>query len=170
VIFVTVGHQMPFDRMVRCVDAWAGLHENVEVFAQIGHTAYRPENLPSAVALPPEEFVDRMRDADAVVAHAGMGTILTALEFGKPILVMPRRAVFRETRNDHQLHTARCLEAQGRVHVAYDPDQLRTGLDRLHDLRGSRPVPAVASAALIEMLRQFLHDGTLPPGVGAGPR
>ena len=54
----------------------------------------------------PKECTDRMVAADAIIAHAGMGTILTALEMGKPLLVMPRRAELGEHRNDHQLATA----------------------------------------------------------------
>ena len=46
-----------------------------------------------------------MDAAAAIVAHAGMGTILTALETGKRLLVMPRRAALGEHRNDHQLAT-----------------------------------------------------------------
>jgi len=36
-IFVTVGAQMAFDRLIRAVDAWAGVHPAVSVFGQIGH-------------------------------------------------------------------------------------------------------------------------------------
>jgi UDP-N-acetylglucosamine transferase subunit ALG13 len=35
-----------------------------------------------------------------------MGTILSAAELGKPVILMPRRAKFGEHRNDHQQDTA----------------------------------------------------------------
>ncbi len=60
-----------------------------------------------------------MQAATAIVAHAGMGTILTALEMGKPLLVMPRRAALGEHRNDHQLATASRFAELGRVKVAF---------------------------------------------------
>src|SRR5690349_506002 len=95
-IFVTVGAQMPFDRLVRCVDHWAAGRGRRDVFAQIGPTAWRPENIEFVQFMEPPEFRARVTEAKAVVAHAGMGSIITALELGKPILVMPRRGDLRE--------------------------------------------------------------------------
>lgn len=36
-IFVTVGHQTPFDRLIRLVDRWAEENMRHDLFAQIGH-------------------------------------------------------------------------------------------------------------------------------------
>jgi UDP-N-acetylglucosamine transferase subunit ALG13 len=44
-IFLTVGTQFPFDRLVRAVDeAFDNGAIDEEVFAQIGETSYRPRN------------------------------------------------------------------------------------------------------------------------------
>ena len=48
-----------------------------------------------------------------VIAHDEMGSIITALEMGKPIVVMPRRAELGEHRNDHQVAAAAPGRAQG---------------------------------------------------------
>src|SRR4051794_31546743 len=89
VIFVTVGAQMPFDRLVQCVDRWAQSHDRHDVFAQIGSGSQRPGYIRWAEFLNPSEFRQHVAQANVVVAHAGMGSIITALELGKPILVMP---------------------------------------------------------------------------------
>ena len=44
-IFVTVGTDLPFDRMLRVIDAWAGDSGRDDVFAQIGEGAWEPENI-----------------------------------------------------------------------------------------------------------------------------
>src|SRR5262249_44389350 len=124
VIFVTVGQQMPFDRMVAAVDAWAGRSGRRDLFAQIGPTALVPEHVAWTRFIDPGESRRHVSDADALVAHAGMGTILQALEFGKPILVMPRRHDLQETRNNHQVATAERFLALKRVHVAFDAEAL----------------------------------------------
>ena len=71
-----------------------------------------------------------MLAADAVVAHAGIGTILGALELGKPTVVMPRRAALGEHRNDHQLATARRFSGPG-IAVALDEHELAAELGRM---------------------------------------
>jgi len=100
-IFVTVGTQLSFDRMVRVADTWAYLRGRDDVFAQIGPTEWRPSHIASVPFLETDECHRRIREASLVVAHAGMGSIITALELGKPIVVMPRRADLGEHRNDH---------------------------------------------------------------------
>lgn len=158
-IFVTVGHQMPFDRLVTAVDAWAGTRGRQDVFAQIGTTTLKPQHLQFADKIEPAEFKQRMAAATAVVAHAGMGTILTALECGTPILVMPRLGRLQETRNDHQVATAERFKALGRVVVAMDENELPAAMDRLADLARQPTIQSHASPELLAAVRSFVFDG-----------
>ena len=87
-----------------------------------------------------------------------MGSIITSLEFGKPIVVMPRRAHFRETRNDHQVAAARQFGAQGRVIVAMDEQELPAKLEHALTLGGTARISAQASPELIGTIRSFLAD------------
>lgn len=155
-IFVTVGTDLPFNRLVRVVDEWAGANGRTDVFAQIGETDWRPAHIAWSKFLQPPEFTRRFSEADIVVAHAGMGTILSALQWEKPILVMPRRALLGEQRNEHQLATARRLSELGKVNVAMEETQLRSMLDRLSDLRPREKIGAYASDSLVSALREFI--------------
>ncbi len=159
-IFVTVGAQMPFDRLVRAVDEWAGARAREDVFAQIGGAEYEPRHIDFVRFLEPPQFLERYRAATTIVAHAGTGSILQALELGKPILVMPRRAALRETRNDHQVATAERFQSLGKVPVAWDEADLARQLDRLGDVVSERRVEPVASGPLVVRIKRFI----------AGPR
>lgn len=157
-IFVTVGAQMPFDRLIRAVDVWAGEAGRTDVFAQIGEEGWRPEHIEWTARLTPSAFRERVANARAVIAHAGMGSILTALELGKPIVVMPRRAELRETRNDHQVGTARRLAESGRAIMVADERELRGQLEQIDSLRPAASISATASPELIETLASFIDD------------
>jgi UDP-N-acetylglucosamine transferase subunit ALG13 len=159
-IFVTVGAQMPFDRLVSAVDQWASIRGDLEVFAQIGPTDYRPRHIEAVQFLEPPEFRRRVQSAVLVVAHAGMGSIITALELGKPIIVMPRHGDLGETRNDHQIATARRFAAMGRVVAAFDKEQLFAALQQAEQLRASDPIKRQASPQLIEAIRNFIDEET----------
>lgn len=54
-----------------------------------------------------DEFDKLCHDARLIVAHAGMGTIISAMTKGKPIIVFPRIAALGEHRNEHQLATSK---------------------------------------------------------------
>ncbi|MHC4809105.1 MAG: glycosyltransferase [Planctomycetota bacterium] len=166
-IFVTVGAQMPFDRLVRTVDAWAAIHPEHHVLAQIGEGATPPAAMHWTQKLDAATFRRCLFEADLVVTHAGMGTILTALELGKPTIVMPRRGQLRETRNDHQLATAESLLADERIAVAWDERELREKLEHMADVAPPPPVPSHASADLLDALRQFIRDGEVRPAVAS---
>jgi len=94
-----------------------------------------------------------------------MGTILTALEFGRPILVLPRRAELRETRTDHQLGTARTLVRAHRISVAWNEDELLHSLDALDQLPAPTRITSCASLPLLAALRAFIHgEAKVPAG------
>ena len=63
-IFVTVGHQMPFDRLISAVDKWAAERGRDDVFAQIGETELRPRHIRWAAKVDPGEFRERVEAAD----------------------------------------------------------------------------------------------------------
>jgi UDP-N-acetylglucosamine transferase subunit ALG13 len=86
-----------------------------------------------------------------------MGTIITALECGKPIIVMPRRGSLRETRNDHQVAMATHLLQQGRVMVAFDEKQLVKRLDEFEASQEMERIEPHASPRLIGALRSFIE-------------
>jgi UDP-N-acetylglucosamine transferase subunit ALG13 len=156
VIFVTVGTQLAFDRLITAIDAWAGAAPGRAVFAQIGPTQLRPRHIEHARFISPDECNERMRSATAIVAHAGMGTILTALELGKPLLVMPRRAALGEHRNDHQLATAQRFAALRRLEVAFDEAELARALEALDRIAAQPPISHYAPEDLVAGLRAFI--------------
>ncbi|HET6249637.1 MAG TPA: glycosyltransferase [Tepidisphaeraceae bacterium] len=160
-IFVTVGTQLPFDRLVKTVDEWASVRPYADAFAQIGPAKYRPKSMPFAEFLDADECRKKTEQADVVVAHAGMGSILTALELGRPVLVMPRLAALGEHRNDHQLATAKKLLAQGRIFVAFDETELLEKLEFLNKYQATERLPVCACPSLLSTLRSFVNGQKL---------
>jgi exopolysaccharide biosynthesis glucuronosyltransferase PssE len=161
VIFVTVGVQLPFDRLIRAVDQWAGGHPGQQVFAQIGVSALSPKNLRFEQFLEPDQFSEQCQQADLIIGHAGMGSILTALEFGKPLLIMPRRAALGEHRNDHQLATVERFSSLANVHAAKDEIELAARLGDLGSILQTQCEggSTQASPQLIQTLKDFIQQG-----------
>jgi beta-1,4-N-acetylglucosaminyltransferase len=124
-IFVTVGTQFPFDRLVKRVDGLAArLLTGHHVFAQVGESTYKPANMEFVASLANADFEAKVRDCSAVISHAGMGTITMALEHSKPLLVLPRLRKFGEVVNDHQVAIAGRFEKAGHLLAAYSEDEL----------------------------------------------
>ena len=156
-ILVTVGGQVAFDRLVRTVDAWAERQGRDDVLCQILDGTYEPAYARWVRTLSSEAFQEHLLAADVIVAHAGMGTILTALEHAKPILVFPRQAALGEQRNDHQLATAKRFRELGTVRVAMDENELRDALDRIDEITSGPRIGSSASQELLDAVRAFVH-------------
>jgi len=136
VIFLTLGTHQPFDRLVEIVDRWSGGRPDVPVFGQIpepGRTGYRPRHFEWVAHLKPADYRRRFENSRFVVAHAGMGSIITAQSLSKPIVIFPRRAALREQRNDHQLATAGRFASTPGVFAAFEAHDLMATMDRLID-------------------------------------
>jgi UDP-N-acetylglucosamine transferase subunit ALG13 len=162
-IFLTVGTHEPFDRLVRAVDDWSGATPDTpEVFGQITDPAaggYRPEHMTWVARLTPTEFASRFDQAALIVSHAGMGTIISALQAGKPVVVMPRRGHLNETRNDHQYATAKRLVGRPGIYVADDEDSIadtiNLALSQLRDANAPQ-ISEFADAGFTSALREFI--------------
>ena len=167
---MTVGTQIPFDRLVRAVDAWCGARGRSDVFGQIaepGPRGYRPTHFEWRSFVEPMDFRTRMESAAFVVAHAGMGSILSALSLGKSLVILPRREDLGEHRNDHQRATAERVAERPGVFVATDEAELPGLLDDLSDDARGRAAGSLspfAETRLIEVIGAFIRgeDGERP--------
>ncbi len=157
-IFLTVGTQLHFDRLVEAVDQFLETRKGLEIFAQISDSKYRPRNMQFRDFLDPAEFDQYFARATHIIGHAGMGTIIQSLLRRKPILIMPRKAALGEQRNDHQLATAKRFRNRQGVLVADDETQISRKLDELMSLANSEPISEFANPQLIEWVSTFITE------------
>ncbi|WP_035782175.1 glycosyltransferase [Arthrobacter sp. H14] len=99
------------------------LESESEVLWQTGCTDVSGLGITSQDTLPTEELRTAIASADLVVAHAGVGSALTALESGHRPLLLPRQAAHGEHIDDHQLMIAAELSGRG-LAVSSSPDAL----------------------------------------------
>ncbi len=149
-IFATSGVQLPFDRFVRMLDTIAGSIDE-KIVAQFVSDRYTPENLDVTGFISPTDFESYVSEARIVVAHAGMGSIISALSYEKPVIVVPRESSMREHRNDHQIATAIKMAELGYVFYAHDESELRTLLTA-NDLPALKKISSQASGTLIDAI------------------
>lgn len=156
-IFVIVGTQEPFDRLVEHIDEWSMISGYNKIFAQVAKAKYQSKNFKSVNFLPPVDFDKKFHEAELIVGHAGMGTIISALQNSKPIIVMPRLAEFHEHRNNHQLATALSFEKLGLIRAVYNKQELFAALDNRESILPSKQIKDCASDMLTKTVSDFIH-------------
>ena len=157
-ILVTVGTQLPFDRLVQAMDAiQPGL--GIEVIAQNWTGSYQPQNIAVQERFGPAEFEQLARRSALIVAHAGIGSVLTARRLGKPIVLMPRTSGFGEHRSDHQLATARKLVGKPGVFIAMDETELPGAIAKGLAAGDISPAENPGARQLVDAVAEFVHAG-----------
>lgn len=127
-ILVTVGmHTQGFPRLIRKMDEVAkGAAE--EVIMQTGCTNYVPLNA-HYFRFASQEEMDRLSQAARIIiTHAGAGSIITALNCSKPLIVVPRLKKYSECIDDHQLELAEALSREGRATMICEIEKIDEAL------------------------------------------
>jgi UDP-N-acetylglucosamine transferase subunit ALG13 len=139
VIFVTLGtHHQPFTRLT---DALAALPAD-ELVVQHGHSP-APAGVREAIAfLDFGSMLERVREADVVVTHAGVGSILLARREGHTPVVVPRLHRHGEHVDDHQVELTEALAGDGKVIAVWEPAELAAAVAAAPGRGDRRPLAA----------------------------
>jgi UDP-N-acetylglucosamine transferase subunit ALG13 len=98
-----------------------------------------------------------------LVAHAGTGSILAAIERGIPVVILPRDPKRREHRDDHQIQTATKLDEMKIVDVAWSEAQLCELIEKNLSQVAGRRQGRRGGEELIGYIRDYLRTVLGPP-------
>lgn len=122
-LFVTLGTIKPyrFDAMIDAI-LDTGLCGPTTVW-QLGSTTRIDLPGQAHQVLSDQEFTNHIVNADAVITHSGVGSILKILDLGKCPVVVPRRSVRNEHVDDHQEQIARLVQ-ESRIGLSLEVDDI----------------------------------------------
>ncbi len=152
-IFVAVGTQFSFDRLIKAMDEWAEEH-NEEVICQIAGGEYTPRHATWERFLDGEQYNQYIKEASVFVSHAGMGNIISARNNGTPIIVMNRQYELGEHRNNHQADGIKWMAELSGVYAAPTQEILYSLLEDTQALQ----VSSANNTEKLDQLTQFLGD------------
>ena len=121
-IFVCIGSRdYQFNRLLKELDRLVASGElTEELFAQIGQSEYTPQHYRWERYLDSETFRKCQQEADMIITHAGVGTLLSSLKMGKTVIAVPRYAALGEHIDDHQIQVADALSGEGYLYQVTD--------------------------------------------------
>ncbi|MEE1101396.1 MAG: PssE/Cps14G family polysaccharide biosynthesis glycosyltransferase [Agathobacter sp.] len=111
-ILVTLGTQkFEMNRLVEAVDKLA-LEIDEEIFIQKGNSTYVPQNCKYKDFVERNEFAKMIEKCSVLIAHAGVGSIMTGINANRPVIVVPRLAKYNEHVDDHQKQIAEAFASK----------------------------------------------------------
>lgn len=161
-IFTTVGSRdYPYDRLFIKLDE---LYDQgiltEEMFAQIGSTKYRPRNFEFENYISPDEFMEKIQEADIILSHGASGSIMKALRAEKKIIGVSRLKKYGEHLNDHQVE---CNEAfaNNNLIIMADPElsDLEDCFQKIYEHKDNlRLWVNEDPLAIVNLIDQFIQD------------
>lgn len=131
-IFITVGSQLTFDRLLKAVDKEieAGNIKD-QVIVQSGKTKFKSKNMKIIKFLELDEFDKYIKDADLIISHGGVGSIIDALKYNKTVIATPRLKKYKEALNDHQIQIIENFGIEGYIIPLLDLTELNLAIEKV---------------------------------------
>lgn len=162
-ILATLGtHQQPMDRLVKELDRLletGALRE--EVIIQAATFRYVPRFARAERVMAFAELKELIGRADAVISHAGPGTLAAVRAAGRTPIVVPRSVRYGEHVDGHQELYAKRLAMQPGYVVVEDMGQLADAIARARG-RSSAATTANVSRA-VAALNQMIDEIAVRP-------
>lgn len=125
-ILILLGTQnKPFSRLLKKVEKLKkdGVIKD-KIYAQIGSTSFKSDYITCFDYVKKEELLEYIKKANIIITHAGVGTIIDCLNENKKVIVVPRKKMYKEHTNDHQVQIAKEFEEKKYVISVYDLNKL----------------------------------------------
>ena len=111
---------------------------NQRVVVQAGFTKFKSSKM-NIFDLKPREVVENLADeADFIITHGGVGSILMAIKKNKKVIAVPRLSEFNEHVNDHQRQIVEIFNDKGYIIGVQNMEDLSEAIKQIDEFK---PVP-----------------------------
>ena len=161
-IFVMLGTQNnSFQRLLEEVDKL--ISKNIikeEVVVQAGYTQYQPkcEKMKIIDFMPREELDAYEQNANYIITHGGVGSIITSLEKGKKVIAVPRLHQYGEHVNNHQTEIVEKFNKGGNIIGLQAVEELEEAIKKVQNFE---PKPYIENnKKMLEIIENFIDNIT----------
>lgn len=129
-ILVMLGTQNnSFERLLKKMDEL--IEKKVideKVIVQSGYTNYESKNMRIFDLIPQEELEKYQEQADLIITHGGVGSIISSIKMGKKVIAVPRLHRYHEHVNDHQKQIVEAFDKKGYIIGIQRIDELKKAI------------------------------------------
>lgn len=86
-----------------------------KVIVQAGYTKYETEKMEIFDLISKEQLEQFQEQADLIITHGGVGSIITSIRKGKKVIAVPRMHQYGEHVNNHQIEIVQNFNEQGYI-------------------------------------------------------
>lgn len=108
-----------------------------EVIVQAGYTKYQSENEKMKIFdfMEKQELEELLNQANLIITHGGVGSILQAITKDKKVIAIPRLHQYQEHVNDHQKEIVELFNKKGYIIGIQGVEELQGAIKKVEKFR-----------------------------------
>jgi len=103
------------------------------VIVQCGHTRFTSKYMELIDFIPVDQFDELISQADLVITHGGVGSIINSIKIGKKVIAVPRLNQYNEHVNNHQVQIIKTFDEKGFIKGVFNIQDLPETLATIND-------------------------------------
>ncbi|MBR3163212.1 MAG: hypothetical protein IKF17_03850 [Clostridia bacterium] len=130
---------------------------NEKVVVQAGFTKYKSDKMQIFDMVSQDELNKLIEEADIIITHGGVGSIMSAVRMGKRVIAVPRLKKYNEHVNDHQLEIIDTFRKQGIIIGINDVSELSQALIDVRNLMGTN-LKSSQENKIVKIIDDFIQN------------
>lgn len=127
-----------------------------KIIVQAGNTKYESKDMEIFDLIPRDELFRLEEEANLIITHGGVGSIIECLQKNKKVIAAPRLKKYNEHDNDHQLQIIDSFSEQGSILPLKDLNKLDEVLKRAKTFK---PKPFVSNTSnMVKMIEDYIDN------------
>jgi UDP-N-acetylglucosamine transferase subunit ALG13 len=160
-ILVMLGTQNnSFERLLKKMDEL--IEKKVideKVIVQSGYTNYESKNMRIFDLIPQEELEKFQEQADLIITHGGVGSIVSSIKKGKKVIAVPRLHRYHEHVNDHQKQIVEAFDKKGYIIGIQRIDELRKAIISAQDFVPKKyEENNISNSKILKIIEDFIDN------------
>ncbi len=127
-----------------------------DVVVQAGYTKYESTNMKIFDFISSDELDKLEQQADCIITHGGVGSIISSIEKDKKVIAVPRLKQYGEHVNDHQLDIVQSFDKLGYIIGITDISQLGDALQQIETFEPKKYIQNTGK--IISIVQDFIDN------------
>lgn len=146
-----------FDRFMDAILASKFIYEH-DVYVQLGYTSGNYPQVHAKQYYSQEELDKQIKQADLIITHAGVGSIVSALKEHKTTIVVARLGKYKEQNNDHQVQIMERFSNMGYIIPLTDFSKLDEAIEQSKNFKPKEYHPD--KQGILDEIETFIKNRT----------
>ena len=127
-----------------------------EVIVQKGYTRFESDKMTIYNQLPPDEIEKLIDNANLVITHGGVGSIINSIQKDKKVIAIPRLKKYNEHVNDHQLDIVKSFNELGYIIGLSSVEELKDALKKVKDFEPKQYIKNTGN--ILKIVENFIEN------------